>query len=291
MRLGRDMGRRIAKWIVLALCVSPEVCLAAGEATRSAFLRGGDRNGDGEVVVACLGDSNTQSTWQESKPGGFPADQGWCERVGSAIGPLGGRTINLAISGATIGPNPLMHQVPDPLAFEGRLQFENALARAPVDVVILAFGTNDLARGNGGTPRSVVDGYLSLWRRARSLGILAMVALTPPVHRALVKESRWERHSEITLSLRRLNERLVRALAPRYLVDFHAGMDPELYMDEVHMNALGQALRAERASQGLQAVAAVSAPLAGVRSLRWQQGAWSSPSPLVVEAATPGTPD
>jgi hypothetical protein len=32
-----------------------------------------DRNGDGEVVVACLGDSNTQSDWQIEIPGGFPA--------------------------------------------------------------------------------------------------------------------------------------------------------------------------------------------------------------------------
>lgn len=290
MRLGRDMGRRIAKWIVLALCVSPEVCLAAGEATRSAFLRGGDRNGDGEVVVACLGDSNTQSTWQESKPGGFPAEQGWCERVGSAIGPLGGRTINLAVGGATIGPNPLMHQVPDPLDFEGRLQFEDALARAPVDVVILAFGTNDLAWGAGGTPLSVLEAYMSLWRRGRARGLLPLVALTPPVHPMGEDRRRLSLHSMSGPAIERLNEYLGGAFPPRYLLDFSSGMQERLYLDPVHLNAAGQRLRASRAEAGLQALIEGTPQRSGVRELVWKEGAWTSPRSQP-KAAVPGTPD
>src|SRR5688500_16183557 len=88
-----------------------------------------DANGDGTVVVACLGDSNTDRRWP---PPGTPK---WCELAAERVPAW--RFVNHAVSATTVTRND------EPPGWSGP-QLDAALASDVPDAVVLAFGTNDV---------------------------------------------------------------------------------------------------------------------------------------------------
>ncbi|MDG2305368.1 MAG: SGNH/GDSL hydrolase family protein [Candidatus Binatia bacterium] len=234
-----------------------------------------DRNGDGEIVIACLGDSNTASTWQGVKPGGFEPELGWCEQLLARLEDPRVRILNMGVGGATVSPNIVSDVPADRVFFSGVGQLESVLSTDPVDVVILAFGTNDVLADQNGVPEEIVDNYNRLWRIVRSRGLLGFVIVTPTVFP-------HPRTGEIRRSLAAIaetNARIDDIFAPRFVLDFELEMGPQHFMDDLHMNAAGQALRASEAHRGVAALGGVTGPRAGVRAVRWSEGHWGLPNP------------
>src|SRR5690606_33222144 len=79
--------------------------------------------------------------------------------------------INVAENGATVNPN---------LRFtsDATMQMADVLQRSP-DVLILAFGTNDVFQGR--TPQQIHDRYVEQQAVAGAAGIPVFVATTPPI--------------------------------------------------------------------------------------------------------------
>jgi len=233
-----------------------------------------DRNADGEIVVACLGDSNTASAWQHTKPGGFPESRGWCEQLGARVGDPRVRVVNVGLGGATASPNAYGELI-NRMHFTGSSQLDAVLAYQPVDVVMMAFGTNDVMPEHGLTATDIADSYNRLWRRARAHDLLGFVAITPPVYRNR-RTGKYRRSPE---AIAATNRALGEIFAPRHLLDFHSGSSPGEYLDDIHLNAAGQARRADEALRKLRALAEVTPPPAGVRALGWSAGHWSTKKP------------
>jgi len=186
-----------------------------------------DGNGDGRLVVACLGDSNTL-------PGGFLVRHGWCDRLSTRRHRW--QTVNQASGGATVTDFACALGIP----ICGRAQLAAALDEDAADAVILAFGTNDVAFGV--ELPEIVLAYQARLAEAAARGARAFVALTPPDFR-----SRARRRQIAALN------RLLRASIPSEdLVDFARGMTQSLYLrDQVHLNDRGQAKLARRARRAL----------------------------------------
>lgn len=193
-----------------------------------------DRDGDGRITVACLGDSNTQPT--PARP------RTWCERLLDHLPAERWRTVNRGEGGAT--------------AVEfGSLIFADehldyALESDAADAVILAYGTNDLLTG-GATPKDVGFAYSQLRQRARAAGVDAFVALTPPVQPSA---------QDINSQILELNELLAELFPPTRIIDFWSDMSPEDYVDDVHLGASGQDKRARAAWSALSAAGPAEAP-------------------------------
>jgi lysophospholipase L1-like esterase len=182
--------------------------------------------------VACLGDSNTDP--------GNRAWPLWCEQ----LGPLAdGREVfveNLAVGGATA-----FAQDNRPM---GPQQLDLALAGSAPDVVIAAFGTNDLYWHDGAFERSVAA-LEEMKRRVQAAGARFLVATVPPMRGEAARFA-----EQVTAANRLLRERF----GPDEIVDFDTGFDSAaMYQDTVHLSAAGQQLRAERARH---AIAAAPAP-------------------------------
>lgn len=185
-----------------------------------------DVDGDGTVLVACVGDSNTAYGWPD---GTTPR---WCELAGrephaasvrrglrAVSEPL--RFVNLGVNGAcacrTQSPN-----------ISGMTQVDRAVA-AGADILVIALGTTDVVAG---TPAAeIVDCYRALVRAAAPREVF--VALTPPM---LTTE-----HAE---AVDELNTRFRAAFSPRHLLDFHDGYERPDFRDYLHFGNSGQAKRA-----------------------------------------------
>src|SRR5262249_26097624 len=141
--LGRVTGRRLL----------PFVLGAAVACTSSAGVH--DVNGDGRVVVACLGDSNTESRWP---PPYTP--KSW--EMAAETAP-GWTFVTHAVGGATVT------RPTDDHSFADR-QLDLALADRP-DAVVLAFGTNDVRAGR--TTPEVIAAYRAAVARVTAQGALA----------------------------------------------------------------------------------------------------------------------
>lgn len=241
-----------------------------------------DRNGDGEVVVACLGDSNTQSDWQAGAAGGFPASRGWCERLEALFGGRV-RTVNLGVGGATAMLNSELPVGNDEATFDARGQFRIALQKYRPDIFLLAFGTNDLLERYSTRPKEVVMLYRELWLEARSEDLLLLVATVPAVQvpeqvRQAFRFSRGgglHRQADIETA-----NRLIHASFPeRLIVDFGSGFAPDDFLDRVHLNANGQEKRARTARQAILRALRELPELSTARQLTWQGGRWGTLSP------------
>lgn len=183
-----------------------------------------DVNGDGRVVVACLGDSNTEHRWPP------PYTPKWCE-LAAAARPAW-TFANHAVGGATVTP----------AARWAGPQLDAALAAdAAPDAVVLAFGTNDVRAGR--PTDAIVAAYRDAVRRVEASGALAFVALAPPIHPP------EPAHAD---ALAALNAALRRALPAARLVDFARDMPPARFeADGLHPNADGQRVRAAAALRAL----------------------------------------
>jgi lysophospholipase L1-like esterase len=184
-----------------------------------------DVNGDGRVVIACLGDSNTEWRWPP------PYTPKWCEMAAETM--PGWTFVNHAVGGATVT------KPRDDHSFADR-QLDQALADAP-DAVVLAFGTNDVRTGRS-TPE-VVAAYRAAVARVTAQGALVFVALAPPL---------FPPEPERADALTALNAALRAEFADR-LIDFASGMGRDDFEpDGIHPNAAGQHKRAAAALRVLR---------------------------------------
>jgi lysophospholipase L1-like esterase len=194
-----------------------------------------DRDGDGRIAVACLGDSNTQPT---------PAmPRTWCERLRDHWPDGRWRAVNRGEGGATAVEFGSLVLADEHLDY--------ALENDAVDAVILAYGTNDLVSAEA-EPMDVVRAYAWLRQRARAAGVDVFIALTPPVQPP---------ESDLNGEVVALNERLAELFPGSRIVDFWSRMTPEDYADSVHLAPSGHAKRALAAWKALSAAAgAAEAP-------------------------------
>jgi len=179
-----------------------------------------DVNGDGVYRLACLGDSNTA------------AMSSWCERLVEMIDDRAFDVVNVAVPGATV-VSPNRHFDSD-----ATMQLEQVLAD-DVDAVLLAFGTNDRIQGR--TPARVVQAYLELDEVAAAAGLSYFLATTPPMS-GCVGEG---------CTLIFATNALVRDAFPGRVVEFFDGFTVEHFSDNLHLNDLGQDMRAVRALEVL----------------------------------------
>lgn len=185
-----------------------------------------DHDGDGRIAIVCVGDSNTY------RDEGAPAT--WCDRLPELLGPEHWSSTGRGMPGATATPGLTPIDAMQQLAY--------ALENDAPDVVILAFGTNDVARGVEAD--AVVAAYEGLARRVHSRGALAFVALTPPT-----KPVSHERNDRI----RALNAKLREAFGDERVIDFHGALGPDDLADKAHLNAAGHAKAARAAAEALRA--------------------------------------
>lgn len=204
------------------------VVLATGERARHVRwkpeplppVRFADVNGDGVYRLACLGDSNT------SNAGGLR--RRWCEVLEDEIADARFEVINVAVSGATVTDNR-----------HGRSDARTQLAQvidAGIDAIVLSFGTND--RFDGAPPRQIRDAYQEHVDAAERAGLTAYVATTPPTGVCLDVGCPLIADANVLLH---------EAFGGRTL-DFFTGIERSHMDDAIHLDAEGQALRAQRAA-------------------------------------------
>ena len=177
-----------------------------------------DVDGDGVYRLGCVGDSKT------SLLAGFTK---WCEIIRNALFDPDFAVINVAENGATVNPN---------LRFtsDATMQMADVLQRSP-DVLILAFGTNDVFQGR--TPQQIHDRYVEQQAVAGAAGIPVFVATTPPIIGC----------QNCTSRIVSGNDLLRKTFAGR-VIEFHTGFAAQHFIEDgYHCNDLGQQLRAERA--------------------------------------------
>lgn len=252
----RPRSGQVARFLTAAATLVASLGAPTSDARAAGDLRALDRNGDGRVVIACLGDSNTDSNWQYVRPQGFPPGGGWCEQLGSL---LDGRAtmVNLGMPGSTAAWTELAQAAEKGYYFTGETQLEHAIATHCPDVVLMAFGTNDVLPRYGYSPEQIVAAHLHLVRRALEAGILPFVA-TAPTPLPVPNRNVYSRPVEVVAEL---NQRLRRALPPEMILDFEARLTPEDSFDDLHMNVEGQRKRALEAKEKLEAaVAALPVP-------------------------------
>lgn len=191
----------------------------------------GDVNGDGLITIACLGDSNTSGLWWSGPS--------WCEQLDQLLLPATAVTNEKGFGGATA-----VRVLTPPLSdwiIDGYEQLSSAI-QTQADVVVMAFGTNDLGDPRiGATPQDVVNAYTELKSIAEASGLFVLIAFTPPTFPPV---SNFEERNSL---YDQLNALLLSTFPADRLVDFRAPplIFPDDYMsDGIHMNVPGQAKRA-----------------------------------------------
>ena len=228
------------------------------------LLPGADRNGDGRIVIACLGDSNTDAGWQHEQDPTFPRDRGWCERLPEALGAASVEIVNLAVPGASAVQQPMPSVEEAQVHFDGDRQLAAVLAASAPDIVLISFVTNDAhprrARelGRSLTAEEVVGVHRELLARAESAGVLPLVA-TAPRPRAPGHGSRSYRLEGLVVAI---NDGLREAVPEERLIDFAAAVVPADYLDDIHMNSAAHERRARLAAQKIRALLPAGAPVA-----------------------------
>jgi lysophospholipase L1-like esterase len=190
-----------------------------------------DVDGDGRLVLVCLGDSNT-----ERMPGAWPP---WCDRLPSLL-PAGFRVVNRGQGGATASAVGLLDAAA-PLA--------HALENDTPDVALLAYGTNDVIAG--ATSAEIVAATARHARRLLEAGVQPLIALAPPLRSADAAEN---------AAVVELNAALRAGFPERWIVDFWSGFGDAQLVDRVHLNDAGQERRARIAAQALARFETEAAP-------------------------------
>jgi lysophospholipase L1-like esterase len=192
----------------------------------------GDLNGDGEVRIACLGDSNTALLRESRK---------WCEMVQEAVRTRGWKTFNYALTGATMTRTYRVLPTGEPLYASAWI--ERARAEVAPDVVVLAYLTNDVLLGIP-PPRAVAE-LEREYDALRRAGIRVLVALCPPF---------FPREKDHATEVAEVNRRVRGTFPAADVVDFHAPMAAGDYAgDGIHIRAPGQEKRAAAALARLEA--------------------------------------
>lgn len=164
-----------------------------------------DVDGDGVVRITCFGDSNTLRAWTENAP------PSWCEHLGEWVHARGWTIFNMGMFGAgAIDPDETFGGA-SLYAGDWITQAMSDPQRHP-DVAVLAYGTNDVKRGN--RAEAVAQAIMGLRDRLEMAGVRVVVATIPPTSLP------GPAHRNRTID--RTNLLLRTALPPDALVDFHA---------------------------------------------------------------------
>ena len=242
---GRSCGRGVCGGLTtLLLAVSEPADAGDPEVCRAPW-------GTGPIRVACLGDSNTASGWQIGQPDGFPQEDGWCERLADEVL----SSTNCGWGSATASPNTTGLPF-----FQGAGQLETALDDPATDVVILAFGTNDVGALLNNpdrllledpTPAGVADVIEGLVAEAESAGAAVLVATTP--YRELPTDpARAPPPAGRNDLADELNDELAQRFGASMRVDFtHSFTTSDYLSDGLHVSASGMAKRAYRARRAV----------------------------------------
>jgi lysophospholipase L1-like esterase len=202
-----------------------------------------DIDGDGVTRIACVGDSNTQSTWQGEVAGGFEPDRGWCEQLEALLARPDWKTINAGLGGTRAVQDPSIAP-----GWSGAVHLAYALDELAPDVVILAYGTNDLSRSHA-TPPEVVEALRSLHTACSARNVFAFIALTPPLP---------ARDAAFNARVRELNALIREAFPPETVIDFWLNFEAsDFFEDGIHLNASGQTKRARAAAAAIEHALAV----------------------------------
>lgn len=193
-----------------------------------------DLDGDGVKRVVCLGDSNTDASWQTTWYPATPWSGGWCEKLPVLLGP-GWQVINrgLAGSGATdLGRNP------QGVSLYGKVALDAALATDHPDAVVLAWGTNDI--GHNVPTDTIVAALEDEAADANGQHVLAYFATVPPLYPPYL----FGVYTDHTADIAALNSALV-ARHSGMVIDFAANMPiADYYPDGAHLEDAGEATRA-----------------------------------------------
>lgn len=211
----RTLSRPRWLWVLLIVDL-----IVAGPGCRATPLVR-DRNGDGLMTVYCLGDSNSDRNWQ-------PRVAKWCDLVAAE------RPTWYVVNGSFMGTRATGD------CFNcGQARLAAALAAMPIDVVMIALGTNDMKEA----PEVAVDALLRLRGQAQMAGAEVLIATIPPVLSGDGAKSDW---------VDRANALLTAQLPGNRLIDFSSGMTREDYaFDGVHIMESGQRKRAAAALRAL----------------------------------------
>jgi lysophospholipase L1-like esterase len=260
--------RGLAALAVLVIAVSSAAC-SAGDPVAPLL---GDRNEDGIVRIACLGDSNTQR----------PQDgDTWCELLEDLADlPEPTRTFNAGVGGAMIQPT--VRELPNPpesyrgaagsgtwAIFDGHGQLGFALEQpGALDYAVAAFGTNDLRAGADSDlpaqtdPAAIVRWYQVLRERAAREDVLLLVARTPPVldeTRSLMTDT-VDIPGAASGAIQALNDLIDERFPPEVVIDFRSfresGMlpSPSSFVDRLHLSPKAHRHRAEEALARLRSL-------------------------------------
>lgn len=193
-------------------------------------LRIQDRNGDGILRLACVGDSNTRESTVAD-----PAD--FCTVLQKSVVHPAFEIVNTSRMGAGIR-SPAEEK-------RGQTLVEAALAQNP-DALILALGTNDLPwfdpRGVSAASRDRVKKAKSFEAQVEAHGADFFIALVPPRFDGVGPEG----------SIAAFNREILGAWPPSQVIDFHNGFVRDDYVaDGLHFHGRGNAKRGRRAYQFL----------------------------------------
>jgi lysophospholipase L1-like esterase len=196
-----------------------------------------DADRDGVVRLAVLGDSNSFAP--------DPDSWSWKLRATLANREPGRWQVQIYSQlGASITDNPTDS------AKSGEHQIARALATSPrVDVVILAFGTNDFLYGR--TAQEVVDAYAAAIQTLAHAGVQTLLAYTPPCYGGhLPLPGQWPTCDPAKIAAQ--NDLLDIELPDVPKVDFWSWVTPaDLKEDKVHFTAEGQDKRHDAAVKTL----------------------------------------
>ena len=186
-----------------------------------------DRNGDGRIVVVCVGDSNTDDSQSP------PDHKMWCTRFAR---PRKWLVINVARARAGAEPA---------ASFNGPAQLHRGLAARP-DAVAIALGTNDIQVGR--TVAQVIGYIDALAKDVSAAGAVPWVATIPPRYGGIFVPVHETIRQEVNAALRRE--------FPRTLLEFDTGFDRhDLLPDGVHLTDAAQEKRATVAAIAMGAAA------------------------------------
>ena len=201
-----------------------------------------DVNADGFITIVCLGDSNTMHA------SFFSIRRSWCEYVEDYISNSSWIVRNRALAGMTaVDFGIIAYGMPiyvgapvDDKLFQ---YLDAVIKNDTADVVMLAFGTVDIAAG--ATAQQLTDAYAQHRAKLASSSIASFVALTPPVFATTTPHR--------TQAINEANTLMLQTFPSSELLDFFSTMTVEDYytasgtFDGIHPADKGQAKRAEEA--------------------------------------------
>ena len=170
-------------------------------------------------ILACLGDSNTDPGHQA-----FLEQTGWCELIAARYPDW--TVVNYALVWSTAVARCESQNIYQVFCGDGpQGQMATALAQVHPDLVIAAFGTNDIVSGYSAA--AVLEAYVDMASMADSNGAGFLPALTPPTEDGTYADA-----------IAALND-VIRSAFPS-TVDFFSHFRPFEYADPLHLNARGQ---------------------------------------------------